>query len=195
MTRSQSSRSSELDRYLARLDSELARLPALERQEILRETRSHTLERTRRAPFPAIDDVLAELGPPPDYARRFLPDAEASRSGQQGVIHRLASVATGRLVRLPLLFVVLGGYSIAFIAFAIAVWKIVEPDGTGLWVSDLADERRSIQFVVSDPRHTGREVLGYWLVPIGIGIAFAIHLLLSRLLTRVLRDGERERAE
>jgi hypothetical protein len=46
-------------------------------------------------------------------------------------------------------------------------------------------------FVLSDPNHGGRDVLGYWLVPLALLVAVGTHLALSALLRRVLRTSER----
>jgi hypothetical protein len=180
-----------LERYLARLATALAALPESERREILRETRSHVLERALRSPDRATEAVLAELGPPADYARPFLPEAGRALGTPTSALHRLALVATAGWRTFPILAVVLASYTVAVSAFAIAVWKIVEPDGTGFWVNDLAGERPSFGLAVSDPRQKGREVLGYWLVPIGLGIAAGIHVAMSALLRRVLRRDRR----
>ncbi len=52
---------------------------------------------------------------------------------------------------------------------------------------------RSVHVAVSHPNQEGREVLGYWLVAITLGIAVAIHLAMSALLRRVLRSESRGR--
>lgn len=180
--------SAGLERYLSRLEAELAAVPAPDRREILLETRSHVLERTSRSPSRSVEDILAELGPPEDYARQFLAEPEPRRTARPGALRGIARLATGRWTTLPLFFVVIGAYAVAALAFAIGVWKLIEPNGTGLLINDFGGGRRSVHLVVSDPRQQGREVLGYWLVPIALGISVGIHLAMSALLRRVLRS-------
>ena len=199
MNRTEAGRSPELDRYLARLEAELRAVPPAERQEILLETRSHVLERTSRVPSLTVGDVLAELGSPEAYARQFLKEDAPVRERESaplaqrpGALHGLARLATGRWTTLPLFLVVLAGYAVATFAFVFAAAKILEPNATGLFV-DYVDGRRSVMLVWSDPTPDGRDVLGWWLVPIALGISATIHLILSALLRRVLRNDVRGR--
>jgi hypothetical protein len=189
---SESRTSSALDQYLDRLDSALTGVPPHERNDILREMRSHVIERTRRAPFPDVEQVLSELGPPAAYARQFLPETELVPTTSRAVLPQVAQLVGGGWRTLPLLLVVLTSYAVGIVAFAIALWKLIEPDGTGLWINELGSGRRSISLMISDPRQEGREVLGYWLVPIGMGIAVLVHLGMSALLKRVSLDGGRQ---
>ncbi|MFN2566744.1 MAG: hypothetical protein ABR499_17240 [Gemmatimonadaceae bacterium] len=193
MRKTEAGQSPALDRYLVRLEAELRNVPPADRREILLETRSHVLERTSRAPSRSVKEVLAELGPAEEYARQFLPDSEPQQTDRPGVLRGIAYLATGRWTTLPLFFVVIGAYAVAALAFAIGVWKLVEPNATGLWITDLGGGRRSVGLVVSDPNQKGREVLGYWLVPLALGISVTIHLAMSALLRRVLRTDARGR--
>jgi len=165
-------------------------VPAEERREILLETRSHVLERTARAPAP-VEAVLAELGPPEAYARQFLADAEppadaAPATPAPDVVQGFARLATGRWTALPLLLVVVTGYAFALLLFLLAVSKLLEPDTTGLYLSD-ARGRPAFLIVWSDPGFGGREVLGHLFAPLALAIAAALHLLLRALLRRVAR--------
>jgi hypothetical protein len=184
---------SGLDRYLSRLEAELGAVPPSDRREILLETRSHVLDRTSRSPSRSVEEVLAELGAPEEYARQFLRDEEPAppAAPRLGTLHRLARLAAGGWRTLPLLSFVLASYAIAVFAFAIGFWKLVEPDATGLWINDFGGGRRSVLLGVSNPNQKGREVLGYWLVLIAFGISVSIHLAMSALLRRVLRNEPR----
>jgi len=182
-----------LNAYLARLQAELAALPAEDRREILLETRSHVLERTGRSPGRGVDDVLAELGTPQAYARQFLPEEQIPAAPPvrgPGALGGLARLATGRWTALPLLMAVVFAYSIAALVFFIGMVKLFDPRATGIYTSD-AHGRTGFMIVLSNPHHGGHEVLGMWLIPIALLIALAIHLLMSALLKRVLRAGTR----
>ena len=180
-----------LESYLARLEAALAPVPTADRQDILMEMRSHVVERTRRAPFRSAEEVLAELGPPEAYARQFLPEEEvAAPARRPDSLRGIARLATGGLAKLPLLFVVVAAYAIALFTFLLAVAKLMEPDATGLFVSN-TPAGRSVMLVWSHPNHGGRDVLGYGLVPLALLISIAIHLAMSALLRRVLRRDQR----
>jgi hypothetical protein len=195
-------RRSPLDTYLQRLDAALARVPEGERREILLETRSHVVERTGRYPTPDVESVLAELGPPEEYARRFLPAEEglgtpagpapaAPPSRRRGALYHLARMAAAGWTSLPLLFLVAAAYGVALIAFVVGVDKLLEPEATGFFVQRVGGKVVAANVVVSSPYHPGRDELGYWLVPIAFGLAIAIHLGVSAILRRAYRDDPR----
>jgi hypothetical protein len=180
----------ELESYLSRLEAELARVPVPDRQEILLETRSHVMERMRRAPSTSVDDVLSELGPPEAYARPFLPEAPTP-SHRPGALAGIARLATGGWPTAPLLCIVAFAYSVAVLWVLIAVTKLTDPSDTGLWIDPASGRIRSFGVGMSEANRRGREVLGYWLVPIALLIAYAIHRGVAALLRRLLRDEGR----
>jgi hypothetical protein len=182
-----------LESYLARLNVALGKVPAADRQDILLETRSHVVELTRRSPSRTVDDVLAELGSPEVYARRFLSNDEPLPPPRPTALRGLARLATGRLRTLPLFAVVVGAYAIAAFTFLFAIAKLMEPNATGLFVNNV-DGHRQVLLVWSDPRAKGRDVLGYGIVPIALLISVSIHLVMSALLRRVLRNDDRYHA-
>lgn len=172
-----------LQQYLARLEAELSAVPEAERREILLETRSHVLDRTRRTPSLNVEQVLAELGPAEQYARRFLP-ATAALARRPGV---WARIAEQRWMGLVLLLPVVAAYSVAVVAVLIAINKLVEPANTGVWMNNPGDPFQ-LQIVVSDPGpRKGHEALGYWLVALMLGLALGIHLAVRAVLNRFLR--------
>jgi hypothetical protein len=173
-----------LDAYIAELDTALASLPAGDREEILLETRSHAAERMQRDPTMHIEDVLKEFGDPQTYALEFLPKRSQDADGP--TLANVASVATNGWKSFPILLLVAAGYGIASLFVFIAIAKLIEPSATGWYVRTIG-EHQSTGLVISDPNHGGRDVLGFWLVPIALGLAGAIHWLLSRLLRRVAR--------
>jgi hypothetical protein len=185
-----------LETYLAQLEAALTKVPTHERQDILLETRSHVVERTHRSPFRSVTDILAELGPPGTYAQQFLTEqtspvrlSDTLRASDP--LHGVARLATGSWRVLPLLLFVVSAYAVAVFALFVAVSKLIEPDATGLWIHYVNGERRSISFVLSDPRQPGREVLGYALVPLALLVALTIHVAMAALLRQVLRRDTR----
>jgi hypothetical protein len=172
--------------YLGQLNAALAALTPDERQEILLETRSHVLDRWQREPSRRMERVLAELGPAREYARQFLPDAVEPPPPPGPPA--LARLVTGGVRTLPLLFVVVGAYSVAMLLLLAAVTELVDPTATGLYVGG-GPRGRGFQLVLSDPAPSGRDVLGPWFAPAALALAVAIHLLLVRLLRRVLRTA------
>lgn len=172
-----------LQQYLSRLEAELAAVPEADRREILLETRSHVLDRTRRTPSLSVDQALAELGPAERYARQFL-SASAKPARRPGLIARLAGQ---RWMGLVLLLPVVAAYSVAVFAVLLAINKMLEPANTGVWIHN-PGERFRLELVISSPgARPGREALGLWLVPLMLALALGVHLAVRAVLRRFLR--------
>jgi len=183
----------ELESYLLRLAAELATVPELERSDILMETRSHVAERIRRAPATTVQQVLVDLGPPEEYAHRFLPDASMS-TAEPGTLGDIAALATGGWLAMPLLLLVMLAYAIAGLWVIVALIKIGDPAGTGVWVDRTSGHLVSAGLGMK-ANVDAREVIGYWLVPICLGIAYGIHRAIAALLRRVRRNAGRTTGE
>jgi uncharacterized membrane protein len=187
VSRRELEQSARLESYLARIEATLADVPRMDRREIVLETESHVAEQLRRAPARSIDAVLAELGPPEVYARRFLPETDASQR-RPSALRGLARLTAGGIVTLPLLLLVLSAYTVAVLTLAAAVAKVLAPEHLGLWISDGAPGARRIVLGIADePLPAAREVLGYWLIVPLLLISTTIHVAVSALLKRVLR--------
>ena len=183
-----------LDAFLARFASALASLSPADREDILLETRSHVTERARQRADGSIDAVLAELGSPEEYARRFLDEAAAlppspapPAAARSGTLAGLARLATGPLATLPVLALVLAGYGVALLALLLVVGKLLEPRATGLDVV-LEGRERHVWLAWSDPSfHVQHDVLGMAIVPLGLALAVALHLVMRAVLRRFVR--------
>ena len=196
MQRSDVEATGTLESYFARLERALAPVHPDERREILLETRSHVAEQTRRAPWRTVESVLAELGPAEEYARQFLaeeeppaalapPAAVPPPAPRFDALQGIARLATGGIVTLPLLGIVVTAYTVAILAFGAAMLKLVEPDSVGLWIDGTGPKPRyTFGVMVSPP---GREVLGHGFTAIMLVIATGIHLTMSALMRRLLK--------
>ena len=197
MPGAEANHAAELETYLGRLEAALAALPAEERREILLETRSHVLERARRAPARALPDLLAELGPPEAYARQFLPDetppGQATPRARRGstTLAGLAELTTRGWRGLPLLLVFGAAYALAGIVLLFVLGELVDPIGTGVFVDPRPDGTSRIHVLVSSDGAPGRDVLGRWLLPIALAITGVIHLVVRASLRLALRRGAR----
>jgi uncharacterized membrane protein len=172
----------EVEDYLRRLDAELRFLPAAERREIVLEARSHILERCASAVGGA-GMVLQDLGKPEQYARQFMP----AGSEELRPLMVLARLNERPLVGLPIIGVIAVLYAVAVLALLVAVLKLLNPGGVGLWIEQV-NGARHFAFRVS-PTEPGRpgEVLGLWLVALGLGISTLIHFSVMTALRRLGR--------
>jgi len=180
-----------LESYLSRLDAQLGTLSLDERREILMETRSHVSERAARFPFPSVEAVLAQFGGPDVYARQFLQDKVSLPPPQQHTPRRtalqgLARLAAGGWLAMPVLLMVVFGYTVALAAFATGLTKVISPGDVGVWWHDVGGHSQLFHAGFNADLG-GREILGYWLAVIAFGIAIAISVALSAFLRWLAR--------
>jgi hypothetical protein len=185
----------EVLEYLRRLRAGLAPLPESEREEIVRETAAHVLDRAESAGDPArAVAVLAELGDPEDYAARFVDNYRISSALASGSPLALAGGVVRGLGRGLWAFagglVVLVLYSLAAGFIAVGALKPVLPERTGLFVGP-----QLLPFALGifdhPPAPGMREVLGYWVVPLAIGAGALVMLLANRFARAYLRSLRR----
>ena len=174
-----------LDRYLHRLEHALASLPPEERRDIVAETRSHVLDRMAARPGARLQDVLAELGDPATYARRFTGEGD-----EPGPLRVITALALRGMTAFLALNALVAAYGVGLLLLVIAGGKLMYPDRVGLWVD--REEGSALFGFPEDP--AGTEVLGWWLVVIGLLGAAGIYSGTTALLRRVLL-WRRERKE
>lgn len=183
MTQS-STAQTRIDAYLAELRRCLGELPPEEVHDILQEIRGHILERAEASgelTEERLVAILKALGRPEEIAPLYQVDsvvakARASLSPRLVMrgIHRW-SVVSGWGFVLFVLGVV--GYATGFSLMLSALAKIISPDRVGAWVHGASFSIGTS----SDP--AAHDVLGWWLVPMGL----AVGALLVFGTTRVLR--------
>jgi len=172
-----------LDTYLAQVHRHLHSLSDAEARETLAELRSHVLDRTDGQLSPAaVEAAIAALGSPRDVARlnvteRVAKAVETDRS-PLSVLR-----ATGRLARLSLqgfmvFLVSLSGYALAAGFLVTAMMKPFAPSRAGLWI--LPADDLSVSLGVVDHAPLAREVLGWWIIPIGLVVGFGLAWLTWR---------------
>lgn len=178
-----------LDTYLARLRTALSGLPAPEVEEILREFRSHIVERQHGADqnnSQHLSRIFGELGSPEDVAALYRTEAMVKRAqltlSPLLMFAAATRLATKSLVGFLSLMIALFGYLTGAAFLWCAVMKPIWPQRIGLWVSD---HRFSMGDMIDRSPHA-RELLGWWIIPIGlvfgVGIVLATTLLLRWLL-------------
>ena len=157
------------EQYLEEVRAALRGMPAGEIEEILLELRGHIAERS--ATEPDAEAVLRSLGDPAELARQYRTDHVAERAECGGsplaVLHSLALLRGRRLGRWLVLAVTLFGYVWAIAFGAAAIEKIFSPRDVGLW----QDPGREwlLRLRIDGPGPAGsRELLGWWLVPLGL---------------------------
>lgn len=176
--------------YLAALRKQLAGLPGEDIEEILREVRGHIAERTAagdsaRKGMP-VEQVLPQLGTPEQIGALYRADALAA--------HARASFSPALIIRATLRWAtrtVVGflaflagvlGYALGVGFILCAVLKPFFPAQVGLWISS-----HEMVLGVEVPRPHGQELLGWWIIPYGLGMGLAFILGTTVLLRWMLR--------
>jgi hypothetical protein len=176
-----------LDTYLAQVTRHVRGLPDAEVREIVAELRAHVLDKVEGDVSPArIEAAIAELGSPREIARanvteRVVARAEARRTPWSvlGGIVRLAGLSVYGVFAF---LVSVLGYGSAFALLATAAIKPFAWDHAGLWISRNAPDNyiMSWHLGITDNPRLGHEILGVWVIPIGLVMAFLLGWLTWR---------------
>lgn len=178
----------KIDAYLNRIRDRLRGLRAEERREILEELRSHIMEKSTAGGMTgaAVDAALESLGSPEELAREYVTDellarAEVSRSP----LRILDSLFRWASLSIAGFFVLLGaitGYFLGVVFLLVAALKPFHPETAGLWASrdGSGDLSFSVHMGFGYPAVGSHEVLGWWIVPLGLGVGCLLVVLTTR---------------
>ena len=185
----------KIETYLKRVRNGLRGLPAEEVSDILNELRTHIMERLELAPGPpesAVDTVLQSFGRAEKIAALYVSEslvlrAESSRTPWT-VLRSLFYWSTLSIVGFFVFCICLIGYSFGICFFLAAIMKPFHPQGVGLWYQGPDTGHFSLHVGGFAP-HTGeeRELLGWWLVPIGCSLGGGTILLTTQFALWSLR--------
>jgi HAAS len=182
-----------LEQYLREVRKNLRGFSNRDASEIIQELRSHVLDRVDGDPSDAtIEQALRSLGDPRDIARvnttlRVAGDA-ADRNSPAVIARALFRLARLSLRGLFLLAVSLLGYSFAGVCVLTAIAKPFVPNRVGLWVLPDPGGDLSLTLGRLDPGAQGRDVLGWWTIPIGLAVGILVAFLTFRFHQRSIRN-------
>jgi uncharacterized membrane protein len=185
----------QIDSYLTALRIHLGALTIAEREEIVREINAHIRDSAEEAGA-SVESVLARLGPAEELAAQYrdgLLISKASRSVSPFVLLRATlRLATKGVVGFFVFVCSIFGYSFGAGFVLIALAKTIVPSHAGAWVQDgRVVSAGAFIYGVSPMAH---EVLGMWIIPLGL-VAGSLTLLLTTFLIRTsLRVSQRVRA-
>ena len=179
---------SRIDSYLAQLRRCLGELPPEEVRDILQEIRGHILDRAEASgelTEERLVAILKALGRPEEIAPLYQVDSVVAKARgsfsprlvMRG-IHRWSVVSGWGLVLFVLGVV---GYATGFSLMLTGVLKIIWPHEVGAWVGPG-------KFSIGTNSSLGaHDVLGWWLVPVGLGLGALVVMGTTRLLRWTLR--------
>jgi hypothetical protein len=179
----------KVEAYLGRLRQLLRGMNAEDAREIIEELRSHLMDKVAasgEATDAGVDAALAALGSPEELAKEYMTQnllarAEASRSPVRILesLFRWASLSAAGF------FVLVGsmtGYFLGTVFLLVAALKPFHPQTAGLWLlrDSTGDPEISIRLGFGTVPAEGRDVLGWWIVPIGLLAGCAVLMLTTR---------------
>ena len=172
-----------IDAYLSELRRCLGELPPEEVHDILQEIRGHILERTEASgelTEERLVEILKALGRPEDIAPLYQAEALMARartSFSPTLLLRGALRWAMLSVRGFLIFVIaIIGYGLGLGLLLSGLGKIVFPHTIGAWVSPGNFN------IGMNTNPAAREVLGWWLVPVGLAAGSILLVLTTRAL-------------
>lgn len=189
-----------LEKYLHELEAGLRALPADEIREIVNEIRSHILDAASdggELSAAAVEASLARFGPARELASRYVMQSMAARAHSSGS-HWLALRTIYRWARLSVagfaaFVVTLIGYGMAACFAYAALAKPFAPHRIGLW---RLPEPNDLSLSLGGVDNPGaRELLGWWLIPVGIALASGFFFLTQRFVMWALRRFRASSAE
>jgi len=173
-----------IETYLSRLRQRLRGVNDRDAREIIEELRSHIMDKAAASGKvageahgeltpAAVDAALAGLGSPEELASQYITDdllaqAEVSRSPVR-ILKSLFRWASLSVAGFFVLLGSIGGYFFGAVFVLVAVAKLFHPRTAGLWVfpNGSGDFEMSFRLGFGSTPAGGRDVLGWWIVPIG----------------------------
>jgi Protein of unknown function (DUF1700) len=189
----------KIELYLKQVRSGLRNLSEPQVAEILQELRSHILERAQSGSAlsdTATDAALQSLGSPQEVASLYLAEnfmarAESSRTPWmvlRSVFHWATLSVKGFLV----FAICLIGYAFGAAFFLAALAKPFDPQVVGLWLTN--HDSLSLVLGATDSHAQGRELLGWFLIPVGCSLGGGTILLTTHFGLWCIRRFRRARS-
>jgi uncharacterized membrane protein len=173
--------------YFRRLEQSLRALDEDQRRELILEIEGHLLESYRSeatgSEAERLLSAIDRLGEPETYVKPMLAErllAKASRSLRptdvlKGLYYHF--VGGVKKVFAGILFVV--GYLVTFCLALIAALKIVFPGHVGFFIFEKGDILVGMDV---KPEGVRTELLGYWIIPICLGLSLLLYVGLTKFL-------------
>jgi hypothetical protein len=167
----------KVEAYLAKLRGGLRGMNEHEVHEIIRELRAHIADKTvvgGGAKTSTVNTTLDALGSPEALANQYLTVALLSRAEinrspvriMQGLF-RWASLSIAGLLVMAASIV---GYVLGGALMLSALLKLIHPRSAGLWAypTSTGDLELSLRMGFGGPPIGARDVLGWWILPVGL---------------------------
>lgn len=185
-----------IDSYLMNLRRCLRELPPEDVNDILREIRSHILDRAEAAgelTDERIVEILKALGRPEDIGPLYESEVMITRARASFsptlILRMTMRWAMSSLFGLIVFIAGLFGYGVAAGFLIAAILKPFIPDQVGMWIHS----NGLFTIGAVSPAPNVHEVLGWWIIPIGIVVSAVFTIGTTRLLRSMLRYARTSR--
>lgn len=180
----------QVDTYLAALRKQLVGLSAEDVEEILRELRGHIAERVKEGDpernSASVERVLRQLGPAEQIGSLYRAEAlvATARAGFSPALIVRATIRLATKTGLGFVACLTGfvGYALGVALIVCAILKPFLPDYIGLWIGP-----DGMVLGAEMPRPHGHELLGWWMIPYGLGVGAAFIIGTTVFLRWMLR--------
>ena len=179
----------KIEAYLSKLRVRLRGLSKEEVADIVEELRSHILDKATvngELMATGVDAALDGLGRPDDLANGYVTDAALARAEtSRSPLRILASLFRWASLSVAGFFVLLAslvGYFLGVALILCALLKPIHPESAGLWRyrDSSGDLGLSLRLGFGSAPANGHDVLGWWIVPIGLIVGFGLVMLTTR---------------
>ena len=193
----------KIDAYLSRLRACLRGMSNEEIHEIVEELRSHILDKSvvrGESKASDVDAALEGLGRPEDLASEYITDAALARAEvSRSPFRILASLFRWASLSVAGFFVLISsvlGYFLGFSLVLCALLKPFHPHGAGLWSyrDSTGDLVMSLRLGFESAPAGAHDVLGWWIVPIGLALGSGLVMLTTHFAIWCARLYRRSRA-
>jgi hypothetical protein len=181
--------SGKVEIYLGELRKNLRCLKREEIDEIVQELRSHIVEKatTQSGLTPStVNSVLARLGDPRELAGRYLADNLLGKPQVRRSPFRMITIlfrwASLTLAGTLIFFSAIAGYFIGASLVLCGLLKAIHPHTAGVWTSHDAsgDLAVSVRLGFGSAPVGAKEVLGWWIIPVGILVGTGLVILTTK---------------
>jgi len=160
--------------------------------DVVDEIRSHILDKVEGGAN--LEDVLARLGTADELASRYIADAALARAEVSrtpiGVLDALFRWATFSAAGIFVLIATIIGYFIGGALLLCAILKPFHPQTAGLWK---VPDGVSLRLGFGTPPPGSTDVLGWWIVPIGLIAGAVLVALTTRFALVCVRQYRKSR--
>jgi hypothetical protein len=179
----------KIEAYLGSVRARLRGIDQSDVRDIITELRSHITDKVAASggvTAARVDAALAALGTPEELAGQYITDnllakAEITRSPVRilDVLFRWASLSVAGFF---VLLASIAGYFLGGSVVLCALLKPLHPRTAGLWlIPDAAgDSTISLRLGFSTAPPIGKELLGWWIVPLGLVVGCGLVVLTTR---------------